>query len=91
MRYQRTNATPTRGYGKGASGQSGALRLFRRAVETGVKIGYCIETSVYPHGMNAKDSAIMVSLGMTPIAALKGAASVNAELLSIAQKVGTVE
>jgi imidazolonepropionase-like amidohydrolase len=64
---------------------------FRRAVATGVKIGYGTDASVYPHGMNAKDFAIMVNLGMTPLAALKSATSVNAELLGVALKVGTLE
>src|SRR5437870_598805 len=41
--------------------------------------------------MNAEDFAIMVSLGMTPIAALKSATLVNAELLGVAKQLGTLE
>jgi imidazolonepropionase-like amidohydrolase len=64
---------------------------FRRAVELDVKIGYGTDAGVYPHGMNAKDFAIMVRSGMSPTAALKSATSVNAELLGIAGRLGTLE
>ena len=65
--------------------------VFRRAVELGVKIGYGTDASVYPHGLNAKDFAIMVRLGMRPAAALKAATSINAELLGVENRLGTLE
>jgi imidazolonepropionase-like amidohydrolase len=64
---------------------------FRRAAEMGVKIGYGTDAGVYPHGMNAKDFAIMVRSGMSPAAALKSATSVNAELLGVVGQLGTLE
>jgi len=46
---------------------------------------------VFPHGQNAKEFKLMVDLGMSPIDALKSATASDAELLGIAQKVGTLE
>jgi imidazolonepropionase-like amidohydrolase len=65
--------------------------MFRNAVRTGVKIGFGTDSGVSPHGINAKEFALMTGLGMSPIAALKSATSVDAELLGIAKKVGTLE
>jgi imidazolonepropionase-like amidohydrolase len=46
---------------------------------------------VYPHGMNAKEFKLMVDLGMAPIDALRAATSIDADLLGISAKVGTLE
>jgi imidazolonepropionase-like amidohydrolase len=45
----------------------------------------------FPDGQNAKEFALMVSLGLPPIDALRAATSVNAELFGVSQKVGTLE
>jgi imidazolonepropionase-like amidohydrolase len=65
--------------------------VIRRAVELGVKIAYGTDASVFPHGLNAKDFAIMVRLGMSPTAVLRTATSVNAELLGVENRIGTLE
>jgi imidazolonepropionase-like amidohydrolase len=65
--------------------------MFRAALRLGVKIGFGTDSAVSPHGVNAKEFALMTGLGMSPIAALKSATSVDAELLGIAAKVGTLE
>jgi imidazolonepropionase-like amidohydrolase len=72
---------------------AGAARLdmFRSAVKMGVKISFGTDAAVFPHGQNAKEFKLMVDLGMTPIDALKSATANDAELLGIAQKVGTLE
>jgi imidazolonepropionase-like amidohydrolase len=72
---------------------AGAARseMFRNAVKIGVKISFGTDAAVFPHGMNAKEFALMTGLGMAPIDALKTATSNDAELLGIAQKVGTLE
>jgi imidazolonepropionase-like amidohydrolase len=54
---------------------------FSRAVRAGVRIAFGTDAGVYPHGLNAKQLAIMVRLGMTPAAALRAATSSDAELL----------
>jgi imidazolonepropionase-like amidohydrolase len=65
--------------------------MFRNAVKLGVKISFGTDAAVFPHGQNAKEFKLMVDLGMTPIDALKSATANDAELLGIAQKVGTLE
>jgi len=65
--------------------------MFRSAVKIGVKIALGTDAGVFPHGQNAKEFALMTGLGMAPIEALRAATSVNAELLGIAGKVGTLE
>jgi imidazolonepropionase-like amidohydrolase len=72
---------------------AGAARseMFRNAVKLGVKIALGTDAAVYPHGMNAKEFKLMVDLGMPPIEALRAATSVDADLLGISAKVGTLE
>src|SRR5213592_4144281 len=72
---------------------AGAARseMFRNAVKMGVKISFGTDAAVFPHGQNAKEFKLMVDLGMTSIDALKSATANDAELLGIAQKVGTLE
>jgi imidazolonepropionase-like amidohydrolase len=76
---------------KAQAARASHSKSFRRAVEVGVQIGYGTDSSVYPHGMNAKEFAMMTSLGMSPIAALASATSANAVLLGIADQIGTLE
>ncbi len=64
--------------------------MFRNAVKTGVKISFGTDAAVFPHGQKAKEFKLMVDLGMAPIDALRSATASNAELLGIAQKVGTL-
>jgi imidazolonepropionase-like amidohydrolase len=64
---------------------------FQRALAKGVKIGLGTDAAVYPHGRNAEEFHQMVDLGMKPAAALKAGTSADADLLGIADKVGTLE
>src|SRR6476661_1440696 len=72
---------------------AGAARseMFRNAVKLGVKIGFGTDAAVYPHGQNAKEFKLMVDLGMAPIEALRAATAVDAELLGVSAKLGTLE
>lgn len=65
--------------------------MFRNAVKMGIKISFGTDAAVFPHGQNAKEFKLMVDLGMSAIDALKSATSNDAELLGIAQRVGTLE
>lgn len=65
--------------------------MFRNAVRLGVPIGFGTDSAVSPHGINAKEFALMTGLGMPVIDALKSATSGDAQLLGIAAKVGTLE
>jgi imidazolonepropionase-like amidohydrolase len=66
-------------------------QMFQHAVAKGVKIGFGTDAAVYPHGHNAEEFHLMVDLGMKPIDALRSAASADAELLGLADKIGTLE
>lgn len=50
---------------------------FKKAVKAGVKMVFGTDAGVYPHGDNAKQFAVMVRYGMTPLQAIQ-AATVNA-------------
>ncbi len=65
--------------------------MFRNAVKIGVKISFGTDAAVFPHGQNAKEFALMTGLGMAPIDALRSATSVDADLLGVSQKLGTLE
>ena len=64
---------------------------FKKALAKGVKIGLGTDSSVYPHGRNAEEFHQMVDLGMKPIDALKAGTSNDADLLGLADKIGTLE
>jgi len=64
---------------------------FKKALAKGVKIGLGTDAAVYPHGRNAEEFHQMVDLGMKPIAALKAGTSADADLLGLADKIGTLE
>ena len=66
-------------------------QMFRDALKAGVRIGFGTDSGVSPHGLNASEFALMVSLGMTPAAALRAATSVDAALLGVSAKLGTLE
>jgi len=54
---------------------------FRKALKAGVKLSYGTDAGVYPNGDNAKQFAIMVRYGMTPMQAIVAATKTGAELL----------
>src|ERR1700694_6119160 len=65
-------------------------QMFQHALAKGVKIGFGTDAAVYQHGRNAEEFHLMVDLGMKPIDALRSAALADAELLGLAEKVGTL-
>ncbi|HEV8579652.1 MAG TPA: amidohydrolase family protein [Thermoanaerobaculia bacterium] len=64
--------------------------MFRKALRMGVKIAFGTDSAISPHGMNAQEFALMVGLGMKPAAALRAATSAAADLLGLAQTIGTL-
>jgi imidazolonepropionase-like amidohydrolase len=64
---------------------------FGKAYKRGVKIAFGTDAGVYPHGENAKEFGFMVEGGMPAMEALKSATIVNAGILGIADKIGTIE
>lgn len=70
--------------------QTGKMNA-KKAFEAGVKIGFGTDAAVYPHGLNAHEFAVYVSLGMTPLQAIQTATVNDADLLGWSDKVGTIE
>jgi len=64
---------------------------FHRALAKGVNIGLGTDAAVYPHGRNPEEFHHMVDLGMKPIDALKAGTSADAQLLGLADRLGTLE
>ncbi|NDC60289.1 MAG: amidohydrolase family protein, partial [Alphaproteobacteria bacterium] len=63
---------------------------FRKAVKAGVKLSYGTDSGVYPHGDNAKQFAVMVRYGMTPMQAIVAATKTGAELLKKQSDIGSI-
>ena len=63
----------------------------KKAIEAGIKIGMGTDAAVYPHGLNAHELAVYVSLGMSPIQAIQTATINDADLLGWSDKVGTID
>jgi imidazolonepropionase-like amidohydrolase len=63
---------------------------FRRAAEAGVKLAFGTDAGVYPHGWNARQFAVMVRYGLTPMRAIQSATQSAAELLGWSDRVGTL-
>ncbi len=76
---------------KANAADAAAHKTFQRALAKGVKIGLGTDAAVYPHGRNAEEFYQMVKLGMKPAEALKSATSSDAQLLGMADKIGTLE
>jgi imidazolonepropionase-like amidohydrolase len=55
---------------------------FRRAVSEGVKVLFGTDASIYPHGDNPRQLAVMVAHGMTPLQALQAATIEPARVLN---------
>lgn len=63
---------------------------FRRALAAGIPIGFATDAMVIEHGDNAKELAMRVRLGESPMAAIVSATSLNAEILGWQDRVGSV-
>jgi imidazolonepropionase-like amidohydrolase len=64
---------------------------FRRALAAGLPIGFATDAAVIPHGRNARELVLRVSLGEAPMAALVSATSLNAVIMGWSDRVGTLE
>ena len=49
------------------------------------------DVGVFAHGMNARELETMVNFGMTPVDALRSATSVNARVMHMADKIGSIK
>jgi len=77
--------------GKARQAMAALNATVRNAIARGVKIGVGTDATVYPHGRNAEEFHLLVDLGMTPVNALKAGTSLDAELLGVSDRTGSLE
>jgi imidazolonepropionase-like amidohydrolase len=68
-----------------------ARKNIAHAFASGVKVAFGTDAAVYPHGLNAREFAVMVKLGLTPLQSIQAATVNAADLLGWTDKVGAVE
>jgi imidazolonepropionase-like amidohydrolase len=61
------------------------------AFASGVKVAFGTDAGVYPHGLNAREFAVMVQLGLTPLQSIQAATINAADLLGWPEKTGAIE
>jgi len=66
-------------------------RVFKMALEAGVTIASGSDVGVFAHGDNARELETMVDFGMPLIDALRSATSINARVLHMGDKIGSVK
>jgi imidazolonepropionase-like amidohydrolase len=76
---------------KSAAADARQEEMFKRALAKGVKLAFGTDAAVCPHGSQAEQFEHMVALGMKPVAALKSATSVDAKLLGVEDRLGSIE
>jgi imidazolonepropionase-like amidohydrolase len=87
-------ATYFDGWVKGRDKPTAALvakrTSFKAALEAGVTICFGGDVGVFAHGDNVRELEAMVEYGMSPLAALRSATSVNAKVFHLDQRLGRI-
>src|SRR5262245_24771996 len=61
------------------------------AIRSGVRIAFGTDATVFPHGSNAREFAVLVEVGLPPIEAIRAATSNAAALMGWEDHVGSLE
>ncbi|MBI1723931.1 MAG: amidohydrolase family protein [Gemmatimonadetes bacterium] len=77
---------------KGRAAWAAMQRSIRLAVQGGVRIALGTDAGVFPHGQNAREFELLVTLGgMTPMQAIQAGTMNAATLLGLEHEVGSIE
>ncbi|HZF39662.1 MAG TPA: amidohydrolase family protein, partial [Blastocatellia bacterium] len=68
-----------------------ARKNIARAFAQGVPVAFGTDSAVYPHGLNGREFAVYVKLGMTPLQAIQTATVHASKLLGWDDRVGAIE
>jgi imidazolonepropionase-like amidohydrolase len=68
-----------------------ARKNIARAFAQGVPVAFGTDAAVYPHGLNGREFAVYVKLGMTPIQSIQTATIHAAKLLGWEDRAGAIE
>src|SRR6266699_1688228 len=68
-----------------------ARKNVAHAFASGVKVAFGTDAAVYPHGLNAREFAVMAKLGLTPLQAIQAATVNAADLLGWSDKIGGID
>jgi imidazolonepropionase-like amidohydrolase len=71
---------------KGREERRRAAESLRKAIRAGVKIAYGTDAGVYPHGENARQFALLVDAGLSPLDAIRSATLAAADLLGVTDR-----
>jgi imidazolonepropionase-like amidohydrolase len=66
------------------------LKSLEQAVKAGLLVAYGTDSGVQPHGLNGRQFKLLVQAGMTPLDAIRAATVINARLLRLEGKIGTL-
>ena len=83
--------TPAWTVAKKKQWQGRSLASVPRAIERGVKIAMGTDCGIAAHGNNLRELGHLVDCGMAPMDAILAGTSVAAELLGLADEIGTLE
>ena len=61
------------------------------AIQQGVPVAFGTDAAVYPHGLNAREFAVLVRMGLTPLQAIQTATVNASKLLGWEDRIGAVE
>lgn len=68
-----------------------ARQNIAHAIQQGVPVALGTDAAVYPHGLNGREFAVYVKLGMTPLQAIRSGTVNASQLLGWSDRVGAIE